>query len=59
MLLTLRTGRALLPRDIIFLLLVIISGLSKPQDLVCLEWLDELEKFTLSGLEPVTFWLVA
>jgi hypothetical protein len=42
----LRTGRALLPRNIIFLLLVLIyvKGLSKPQCLVRPEGLGKLKK---------------
>jgi hypothetical protein len=43
----LRTGRALLPRNIIFLLLILIyvRRLSKPQDLVRPEGLGTLKKF--------------
>jgi hypothetical protein len=46
-LLALRTGRAVLPRNIIFLLLVLISvkRLSKPPGLVRLEGLGKLKKF--------------
>jgi hypothetical protein len=42
----LRTGRALLPKNIIFLLLILISGqrLSNPCDLVQQEGLDTLKK---------------
>jgi hypothetical protein len=51
---TLSTGRALLPRNIIFLL-------SKPQGLVRSEELGKLKKkaFTSLGLEPTTYRLVA
>jgi hypothetical protein len=58
----LRIGHALLPRNIIFLLLVLISVKrpSKYQGLVRSEGLCRLkESITSSGLEPATFWLVA
>jgi hypothetical protein len=58
----LRTGRALLPRNIIFLLLVLISvRLSKRQDLVQHEGLGTLKNnlFISSGLETTTFRLSA
>jgi hypothetical protein len=49
----LRTARALLPRNVIFLLLVLIyvKRPSKPQDLAR----PENRKAALSGLEPATF----
>jgi hypothetical protein len=57
----LRPGRALLVRNIIFLLLVLISiRLSKPQGLVRPEGLGILKNlFTSWGLEPATFRFVA
>jgi hypothetical protein len=57
----LRTGRALLPRNIIFLLLVLISvSLIEPQGLVRTDGVSKLKNsLTSSGLEPVTFRLVS
>jgi hypothetical protein len=51
----------MLPRNIIFLLLVLASyRLSKPQGLVWLEILSKLKNsFTSSDLEPTIFQLVA
>jgi hypothetical protein len=58
----LRTSRAVLPRNIIFLHSVFISGrgLSKLQGLVRLEGLGKLKKnsFASSGLEPATLCLL-
>jgi hypothetical protein len=52
-------GRALLPRNIIFLFLVLISVRGKPQGKVRPEGLHKLNKFIhLTGLETATFRLV-
>jgi hypothetical protein len=52
----LRTGRALLPETLPFCFWYsFLSGAGKPQDLVRLEGLGKLKKFTSSGLEPATF----
>jgi hypothetical protein len=58
---SLRTGGILLPRNIIFLLLVLISvrGCVNHWGLVWLEGLSKLKKFNSSDLEPATFQLVA
>jgi hypothetical protein len=48
-------GRTLLPRNVIFQLLVLIPV----KGLVRQEGLGKLKKFTTSGLEPATFRLVA
>jgi hypothetical protein len=59
----LRTGRSLLLRNIIFLLLVLISAraFNEPQGLVRLERLGKLKKnvFISPGLEPSAFQLVS
>jgi hypothetical protein len=58
----LRTGRALLPRKIIFLFLVLISviTLSKPQGVVRLQELGKLKNSIIpSGIQLATFRLVA
>jgi hypothetical protein len=54
-----RTGRTLLPRNILFLMLPVLISVSEPQGLVRPEGLGKLKEFTSSGLEPAIFRLVA
>jgi hypothetical protein len=49
-LIALRVGRSLLPRNIIFLLLVLVSVKAEPQGLLRLEGLGKLKKKKLNYL---------
>jgi hypothetical protein len=51
----LRTRRTLLPRNINFMFLVLISVMSKPQGLARPEGLGKFKKIALSGLELAIF----